>query len=125
MVLFLLLLYSLASPRTVALPTSLFNSISIDALPAASTTTRSAWDIVRSCLAVIFACTWVALHPNIPALIETCDMDLQQKCWHATCRFSRKLLLFVIALLVPEYILAWAIRQRLVAGEIAKGHPSM
>ena len=33
---------------------------------------------------------------------------------------SHQLPLFICALLVPEYILAWAIRQRLVAGQIAK-----
>lgn len=120
------LLYSLTSPSTVPLPTLAFNSTSTDSFPVASTITRSVWDIVRSCLTVIFACTWVALHPNISAPIETTDKGRLQKCWRATRQFiSRKLLLFVIALLVPEYILAWAIRQRLVAAKIAKHHPGM
>lgn len=36
-------------------------------------------------------------------------------------RFVReRVLLFVVALLVPDYILAWAIRQRLVAYSIVK-----
>ena len=41
--------------------------------------------------------------------------------WHPLrSSISHRLPLLICALLVPEYILSWAIRQRLVAGQIAK-----
>ncbi|KAF8175519.1 hypothetical protein K438DRAFT_1847880 [Mycena galopus ATCC 62051] len=84
---------------------------------------RTAWNIVWSCLATIFSCTWVAVHPNIPGPFNTREMSLMQRLRHALWQFlSNRLLLFVIALLVPEYILAWAIRQHLEAHRIAREH---
>ncbi|KAF8175521.1 hypothetical protein K438DRAFT_1908813 [Mycena galopus ATCC 62051] len=48
-------------------------------------------------------------------------MSLMQRLRHTLWQFlSNRLLLFVIALLVPEYILAWAIRQYLEARRIAQ-----
>ncbi|KAF8175518.1 hypothetical protein K438DRAFT_1979743 [Mycena galopus ATCC 62051] len=84
---------------------------------------RTTWNIVWSCLATIFSCTWVAVHPNIPGPVNTREMSLTQRLRHALWQFlSNRLLLFVIALLVPEYILAWAIRQHLEAHRIAREH---
>ncbi|KAJ7881055.1 hypothetical protein B0H14DRAFT_2340616 [Mycena olivaceomarginata] len=80
---------------------------------------RTTWNIVQSCLATIFSCTWVAVHPNIPRP----KMSLVQRLRHSFWEFlSNRMLLFVIALLVPEYILAWAIWQRLRAQKIAQKH---
>ena len=85
---------------------------------------RTIWNIIWSCIVTIFSCTWVAVHPNIP-----CPKKMEAKN-----RFQRwilnpilsfaehRLLLFVCALLVPEYILAWAIRQYLRARKIANGN---
>ncbi|KAF8175516.1 hypothetical protein K438DRAFT_1682463 [Mycena galopus ATCC 62051] len=84
---------------------------------------RTTWNIVWSCLATIFSCTWVAVHPNIPGPVNTREMSLTQRLRHALWQFlSNRLLLFVIALLVPEYILAWAIRQHLEAHRITREH---
>ncbi|KAJ7321537.1 hypothetical protein DFH08DRAFT_753632 [Mycena albidolilacea] len=84
---------------------------------------RTTWNILWSCLATIFSCTWVAVHPNIPRPVNTRDMWLVQRWWHYLWEFlSNRMLLFIIALLVPEYILAWAIRQRSRAQEIARDH---
>jgi hypothetical protein len=33
--------------------------------------TRSIWGIIWSCLSTIFACTWIAVHPNIPGPHES------------------------------------------------------
>ena len=70
---------------------------------------------------MILSCTWVAVHPNIP-----CPKKREGKnCFQRWIRnplmslVEHRLLLFVCALLVPEYVLAWAIRQYLKAREIA------
>ena len=84
---------------------------------------RTIWNIVWSCLVTIFSCTWVAVHPNVP-----CPKKREANGWIE--RYIRnpllsfvehRLPLFICALLVPEYVLAWAIRQFLKARKIAKG----
>ena len=84
---------------------------------------RTIWNIVWSCLVTIFSCTWVAVHPNVP-----CPKKREANGWIE--RYIRnpllsfvehRLPLFICALLVPEYVLAWAIRQFLRAREIAEG----
>ena len=58
----------------------------------------------------IFSCTWVAVHPNVPC----------PKKRNPIISFAgHRLPLFICALLVPEYVLAWAIRQFLRARQIA------
>jgi hypothetical protein len=83
--------------------------------------TRTIWNIVWSCLSTIFLCTWGSLHPNISSTLEEPGMARREKLrkWLVellTCKFP----LFFWALLVPEYILAWAIRQYITAGDIRK-----
>ena len=68
------------------------------------------WNIIWSCLTTIFSCTWIAIHPNIP-----CPRKQNSVVSFA----EHRLPLFVCALLVPEYVLAWAIRQFLRARKIA------
>ncbi|KZP06168.1 hypothetical protein FIBSPDRAFT_842381 [Athelia psychrophila] len=69
---------------------------------------RSLVGIVTSCLATIFACVWVAVHPNIPG---------PRQNWISKQAESVKLV--VVTLLVPEWVLAWAVRQFLQAREYA------
>ena len=57
---------------------------------------RSIWDILWSCLATIFACSWVSVHPNIPAPDES--------SWRI---FLRRLELMFWAVIGPS----WAFRQ--------------
>ncbi|KZP34023.1 hypothetical protein FIBSPDRAFT_943096 [Athelia psychrophila] len=71
---------------------------------------RTMFGIVWSCLATIFACTWVAVHPNVPAP--------KPKRWYHPAR--RRVAVTLCALLVPEYIVAWSIRQWLVASHIIR-----
>ncbi|KAF9472931.1 hypothetical protein BDN70DRAFT_967427, partial [Pholiota conissans] len=63
---------------------------------------RTKWDIIISCFATIFACTWSAIHPNIPAPTD---------CWWT--RFKRQVTIMICALLAPELITYWALKQRL------------
>ena len=61
---------------------------------------RSIWNILWTCLATIFACSWVSIHPNIPAPNES--------RWRI---FLRRLELMFWAVVGPEMIIAWAFRQ--------------
>ncbi|KDR77183.1 hypothetical protein GALMADRAFT_66531 [Galerina marginata CBS 339.88] len=61
---------------------------------------RSLWDILWSCLATIFACTWVSVHPNIPPSGE--------KWWKTALR---RLELMFWAVIAPELIILWAMKQ--------------
>jgi len=83
--------------------------------------TRTIWNIVWSCLSTIFLCTWVSLHPNISSTAEEPGMSRLDKLQKSLVDLlSYKLPLFLWALLVPEYILAWAIRQYITARDIQK-----
>jgi hypothetical protein len=83
---------------------------------------RSIWSIVWSCLLTIFLCTWVVLHPNVAFRPDKPDAGWRERwIWDPLHHFvSYQLPLFMWALLVPEYILAWSIRQFIAAGEIRK-----
>jgi hypothetical protein len=83
--------------------------------------TRTLWNIIWSCLSTIFLCTWGSLHPNISSTPDEPSMGRRDKLRKSLVEFlTYKLPLFLWALLVPEYILAWAIRQYMTAGEIQK-----
>ena len=89
-------LFCIADAPTLAAPLidPASNSTSVLVLnPTASTKQRSTWEILWTCLATIFACTWVSIHPNIPS------SNLQ------------RLELMVWAILTPEMIIFWAMRQ--------------
>ena len=70
----------------------------------------------------MFLCTWVTVHPNVPCPKRREANSWIQRClWNPLLSFAEhRLLLLVCALLVPEYVLAWSIRQYLVARKIAK-----
>ncbi|KIM21298.1 hypothetical protein M408DRAFT_109226 [Serendipita vermifera MAFF 305830] len=86
---------------------------------------RSLANIVGSCLSTIFLCTWVAVHPNIHFRAEKENQRWIEKwLWEPLHEIvTYKLPLFLWALLVPEYILSWAVRQYLQAGVISKQVP--
>ena len=87
---------------------------------------RTIWSIVWSCLATIFSCTWVAVHPNIPCPKKRDANGWIGKCiWNPLLSFAEnRLPLFICALLVPEYVLAWAIRQFLSARRLTNANKS-
>ncbi|KAF9474057.1 hypothetical protein BDN70DRAFT_962619 [Pholiota conissans] len=72
---------------------------------------RSVSDIVISCFATIFACTWSAIHPNIPSPMD-CGWT----------RLKRQFLTMLCALLAPELITAWALRQYWAAKDLAQSY---
>ena len=85
---------------------------------------RTIWNIIWSCLITIFSCTWVAVHPNVPCPRKRqANSCIERWILNPFRSFAEhRLPLFVCALLVPEYVLAWAIRQYLSARKIAKNN---
>ncbi|KAG2054367.1 hypothetical protein BDR06DRAFT_414620 [Suillus hirtellus] len=81
----------------------------LDASNCPSSNTRSLWDIILSCGLTLFACTWTAVHPNIPGMDEG-----------KIAITSRRLFIMVIALIAPELMITWATRQFLSARDAAK-----
>ena len=65
---------------------------------------RSITDIVWSCFATLFACTWVSVHPNMQGPDEG--------FWKIALR---RLELILWSLISPEMIIGWAARQWLAA----------
>lgn len=109
---------------------------------------RTIWDIIWSCLATIFVCIWVAIHPNIPrpkAPARKLDPETAPRgpgWWPGLCFRARKLFrplrtlwhyylrdacesllnklaIALLALLAPEFIFVWALRQWLRAQSLA------
>jgi hypothetical protein len=71
--------------------------------------TRSLWDIIWSCAATLFACTWTAIHPNIPGMNEG-----------KSAVFSCRLGIMTMALIAPELMITWATVQFLSARDTTK-----
>ena len=113
--LFLIFIYYLVqgvSKSINASPIPSFDKLSSESTRCTDLThCRTVWSIIWSCLTTIFSCTWVATHPNIPC---------PRKRSLVVSFAEHRLPLFVCALLVPEYVLAWAIRQYLRARDLAK-----
>lgn len=87
---------------------------------------RTLNDIVRSCLVTIFACVWFAVHRNIPApkreTIHHSNFFIKSAQWVWTTILDQKEpgIVCVVALLAPEWILAWALRQAIRAWKLTK-----
>ncbi|THU93039.1 hypothetical protein K435DRAFT_967452 [Dendrothele bispora CBS 962.96] len=126
----MLLLYALASPLP-SLLASINESLpspeaSIEALKSCSDidSCRTVEEILYSCLAVVFACTWVAIHPNIPRHFELHldDPDeIEDSFTISGARvFAQDVITMLLSLLAPELIVLWALRQWFAARLIAK-----
>ena len=119
--LFLIFIYYLA--RSInASPTPPVNNRSFEPNSCTGPTRcRTIWNIIWSCTVTIFSCTWVAVHPNIPCPKKReAKNRVERWIWNPILSFAEhRLPLFVCALLIPEYVLAWAIRQYLKAREMA------
>jgi hypothetical protein len=64
-------------------------------------------------MATIFLCIWVAVHPNIPGSGEKWTKVISQRAGMA-----------LIALVAPELIILWAIRQWLNAHKLGREYRS-
>ncbi|THU93052.1 hypothetical protein K435DRAFT_670906 [Dendrothele bispora CBS 962.96] len=124
----MLLLYALAHP----LPSLLASTneslpspeTSLEALNSCSdiNSCRTVGEILYSCLAVVFACTWVAIHPNIPRLFDKWeDHEIKDSFTISGARaFAQDVITMILSLLAPELIILWALRQWFAARKIAK-----
>lgn len=70
---------------------------------------RTLWDIISSCGLTLLACTWTAIHPNIPGV----DDGVVLITFYRLC-------LMVAALFAPEFVIYWATLQVLSARKAAK-----
>ncbi|PBK80294.1 hypothetical protein ARMGADRAFT_949795, partial [Armillaria gallica] len=68
---------------------------------------RAVLSIIWSCLTTMFACTWLAVHPNVPGRNVTTQGTI-------ACAIERAKII-AITILAPEVILAWAAEQLTVA----------
>ena len=73
--------------------------------------TRSIYGILWSCLSTIFTCTWIVVHPNIPAPGDS--------KWAV---LGRRVAIMAYVLIAPEFVIVWAGRQHFAARNIAKKH---
>ncbi|KAG1836409.1 hypothetical protein DFJ58DRAFT_710140 [Suillus subalutaceus] len=71
-----------------------------DSVEAPSFTTRTIWTIIASSVFTLFACIYSAIHPNIPSPKDSPLLIL----W-------RRLGIMIVALIAPELIVTWAMRQ--------------
>jgi hypothetical protein len=71
---------------------------------------RKLFDIVWGCLATIFACTWVSVHPNVPAPNQS-----------RLARFWRRLKMMLITVIAPEIMVGFAARQFFATRLFSKG----
>ena len=69
---------------------------------------RTILSMVWSCLATLVACSWVAVHPNVPSAKDSNARIL-----------GRRLAMMGYMLLAPELVIYWAAKQHLSAKEIA------
>ncbi len=74
---------------------------------------RTVSNIVWSCLATMFASTWLAIHPNVPGRKIT-DKGV-------ISRTVERAKIMGITVLAPEVIVAWAAEQFKVAWKVCHG----
>ena len=103
MILLILLYLSISS--TFAAPTvypavSNFQSILSRENAPCTGNTRTIWNIIWSCFSTVFACAWIAVHPNIPAPNDS--------KWEI---IRRRMMIAAYILLAPEMVIMWAARQ--------------
>ncbi|KAI0059872.1 hypothetical protein BV25DRAFT_1808425 [Artomyces pyxidatus] len=111
----------LASPATSI---STNGTISADTLAPTSAsntctdiaTSRTRRTIVCSSLATILACVWTAVHRNVPGLSKA-DAS---RFWRIMGPVPEAAKIVVVTLLVPEWVLAWAVRQFLTARAVER-----
>ena len=74
---------------------------------------RTTAEIIWTCLSVIFLCAWTSVHPNIP--------NLRRSNHWALVYWDEAKITFV-ALIAPELMVLWSIRQWLAARKMTKAY---
>ncbi|KAJ7078968.1 hypothetical protein C8R44DRAFT_654325 [Mycena epipterygia] len=99
MLILLLLLHTLSRNSSLAQENALASRAPVDACDDIDSC-RKLLDIIWGCLTTIFACTWVSVHPNVPP---------PKRGWLAL--FWRRLKMMLIAVIAPELMVGFAVRQ--------------
>jgi hypothetical protein len=93
-------IYGIAAPQNLVQTSTDTNTTSMTASGPDSHDTRTVLSLVWSCLAIIFSCTWTAIHPNIPDPKD------------GGCKiFFRKVGMCLMVIIVPEWMVMVATRQ--------------
>lgn len=106
LVIAVVLLFKRHGTNALALPQPSLSSSPFDSSilprsdPSDSSNGRAVLDILWSCLATTFACTWVSVHPNVPFRDEG--------KWTI---FRRRIFLMFFSILAPEFMIMWAFKQ--------------
>ncbi|KAF7974346.1 hypothetical protein HWV62_12412 [Athelia sp. TMB] len=85
---------------------------------------RTLQGLVQSCILTILACVWFAVHRNIPApkVVRPRHPNFIVRAglfvWNKVLDQRQAANVFVVTLLVPEWVLAWALRQWIVARKL-------
>ncbi|KAI0062741.1 hypothetical protein BV25DRAFT_1855527 [Artomyces pyxidatus] len=77
---------------------------------------RTRYTIIWSSLVTILACVWSAVHRNIPEPAKPADSRVRR----IVDRVLEIGKIVIVTLLVPEWVLAWAVRQLLNARDLAR-----
>ncbi|KAG1767099.1 hypothetical protein EDD22DRAFT_819494 [Suillus occidentalis] len=110
MILLLYVVLSCVSFVCASLPSLNDTSIyTLDSSTCSPCNARTLWDILWSCGLTLFACTWTAVHPNIPGVDDGVVRN-----------FFFRLGLMVMTLFVPEVTITWATMQFLSAWNAGK-----
>ncbi|KAF7329628.1 hypothetical protein MKEN_00225800 [Mycena kentingensis (nom. inval.)] len=92
------------SPMPCEVPSSLDAPIHYTGSDSQRWNGRKTFDIVWGCLTTVFACTWIAVHPNVPP---------PNQSW---CRLIwRRMKLMLITIVAPELMVGFAARQLVFA----------
>ncbi|KAG1848065.1 hypothetical protein DFJ58DRAFT_685886 [Suillus subalutaceus] len=99
--------------------TTLTSTTTTDSFEAPSFTTRTIWSIISSSVLTLFACIYSAIHPNIPSPKDSPNGIVR-----------RRVGIMIMALITPELIVTWAMRQWFSARQVTRqieesGYPSV
>ncbi|KAI0057722.1 hypothetical protein BV25DRAFT_1830790 [Artomyces pyxidatus] len=99
-----------ADNQTMSTGTQMNSTIAAcSAIPADISSWRTIDNIIWSSLTTIFACVWTAIHRNIPGPSQ----GRKARMWEMVK-------IVVVTLLVPEWVVSWAVRQRTIAGHVCR-----
>ncbi|KAF8193842.1 hypothetical protein K438DRAFT_1719845 [Mycena galopus ATCC 62051] len=107
MLVFLIFLYLLSQSSAAPLPHPPDARTSTDSCDDINNC-RKLFDIVWGCLATIFACTWVSVHPNVPPPDQS-----------RIARFWGRLKMMLFGIIAPEVMVGFAARQYFGARELS------
>ncbi|KAF7979536.1 hypothetical protein HWV62_42126 [Athelia sp. TMB] len=85
---------------------------------------RTLFGLVQSCILTILACVWFAVHRNVPApkVVRPRRANFFVRAglfvWYKILDQRQAVIVFVVTLLVPEWVLAWALRQWFAARKL-------